>query len=243
MNVISLAEAKSKNLLFYFTSRPCSRGHVAYRYVSNASCVDCYKTRPKRSYNKAIDNPRAKRYYHNLRSRLLRKLGGMCVACGEDDFRVLQVDHIKGNGNKEFDSLTVAGVYRKALKYSKPYQLLCANCNWIKKFNKRESVALLKDPSNKTLRSRKYWQQLRGDVFSLYSNKCAHCGNSDFRCFQLDHIRGQGSKEFKARGNYSVYKKALKMPKDFQLLCANCNWIKKHENMEVVNAYGQGTRI
>lgn len=30
----------------YFTGRPCDNGHLAYRYVSNASCLECRKPPP-----------------------------------------------------------------------------------------------------------------------------------------------------------------------------------------------------
>jgi hypothetical protein len=30
----------------YFTGKPCANGHLAYRYVSNMSCMDCRKPPP-----------------------------------------------------------------------------------------------------------------------------------------------------------------------------------------------------
>ena len=79
------------------------------------------------------------RYYHKLRYRMITILGGKCVKCGVRDNRVLQVDHINGGGNKEFKKRGNMGVYLKILKNQEGYQLLCANCNQIKKYENHEN--------------------------------------------------------------------------------------------------------
>ena len=63
---------------------------------------------------------------------------------------------------------------------------------------------------------------------------CKHCGITDERVLQLDHINGGGFKDRKT--NRSVvkilreYRDNLDALKDkYQILCANCNWIKRHE--------------
>lgn len=67
----------------------------------------------------------------------------------------------------------------------------------------------------------------------MYGGKCARCGFTDSRALQLDHINGGGTKEHKRSSSYSVHKRALEGANDLQLLCANCNWIKRYENEEV----------
>lgn len=60
-------------------------------------------------------------------------------------------------------------------------------------------------------------------------------GCTDLRCLQIDHKDGGGSKERKKEGSYSMYKKMLadaEVLKRYQLLCANCNWIKRNVNSE-----------
>lgn len=60
-STISRKLAKSNGLKFYFTGKPCSRGHVADRYVSGGTCVECAakvvknaeRTRKWREENKA----------------------------------------------------------------------------------------------------------------------------------------------------------------------------------------------
>lgn len=66
------------------------------------------------------------------------------MRCGFDDRRALQLDHIWGGGTKDRRRLRPNGVYREALRMiesgtvAQKYQLLCANCNWIKRFEKGE---------------------------------------------------------------------------------------------------------
>ena len=38
--IISRADAKERDLKFYFTGKPCKRGHVANRHL-NGTCVEC----------------------------------------------------------------------------------------------------------------------------------------------------------------------------------------------------------
>jgi len=40
---VSRQEAKERGLKFYFTGKPCKRGHIAERYTSNGKCIRCEK--------------------------------------------------------------------------------------------------------------------------------------------------------------------------------------------------------
>jgi len=76
-------------------------------------------------------------------------------------------------------------------------------------------------------------RKLRRKVLSKYGSVCCTCGFSDHRALQLDHVNGGGTKESKAIGKLGVYRKALRDTEGlYQLLCANCNWIKRFENLE-----------
>ena len=90
-----------------------------------------------------------------LTSEIKAKLGGRCASpdcrwhnddgtIGCTDVRALQIDHVQGGGSTELRAGHGAGLahlyrVREALKWSElagiqaPYQLLCANCNWIKR--------------------------------------------------------------------------------------------------------------
>ena len=74
-----------------------------------------------------------------LREQVLEQYGKKCNKCGYNaDLRVLQLDHINGNGNKERRTIGVRGIRRNALKNPEQYQLLCPTCNWIKRYNLNE---------------------------------------------------------------------------------------------------------
>ena len=80
-------------------------------------------------------------YARKLRAAVLAFLGGRCVQCGFADGRALQVDHINGGGRQDRlkYGTSPAGYYRHILKdTTSKYQLLCANCNWIKRVEKQE---------------------------------------------------------------------------------------------------------
>src|SRR5712664_1433554 len=95
---------------------------------------------------------------------------------------------------------------------------------------KRQEWQKLYSVTNRIL-SRKYQEKHRIKILSLLGNKCSKCGIDDFRVLQVDHINGGGSKEVN-RSAKSLYDNIVNNPKLFQLLCANCNWIKRFEKNE-----------
>src|SRR6478735_3027983 len=52
-----------------------------------------------------------------------------------------------------------------------------------------------------------YDVQLRQRVVNKLGGKCLHCGFSDIRALQIDHVNGGGNQEFKKQGNRAVYAK------------------------------------
>lgn len=77
----------------------------------------------------------------------------------------------------------------------------------------------------------------------LGSRVCVMCGYSDIRAIHFDHIDGKGHKsrnEMFGRRIMSLYelRRIVKNPviarKTFQVLCSNCNWIKRWEKFECV---------
>lgn len=91
---------------------------------------------------------RQRKYLQKIRKLALDTLGGKCVKCGFDDLRALQIDHIKGGGSQERKTLGFNGnfhlnVVRSHMKEENKYQLLCANCNWIKRHENNEVKSLL----------------------------------------------------------------------------------------------------
>ena len=88
----------------------------------------------KREKNKVEKNTYLKGRYLSLKKRLFEFLGNKCAICGFSNIFALQLDHINGGGNRERKKLKSAtSIYLKALKHPENYQILCANCNWIKR--------------------------------------------------------------------------------------------------------------
>lgn len=81
--------------------------------------------------------------YKKARDLLLDEFGGVCVKCGFSDKRALQLDHINGEGTKHVNNMkgisTLNTYYSKHIDEAKEiFQLLCANCNWIKRHERKE---------------------------------------------------------------------------------------------------------
>lgn len=81
----------------------------------------------------------------------------------------------------------------------------------------------------------KSYAETKARVFHLLGSKCAHCGIADWRVLQIDHIAGGGTKDrtIRAHKRYSHVLESLAAGEvKHQLLCANCNWIKRYERNE-----------
>jgi RNase P subunit RPR2 len=72
------------------------------------------------------------------RAEFIAELGGACVRCGFDDPRALQIDHVNGGGIAELRTLSGTKYFAKVRANPGDYQLLCANCNWIKRAEQGE---------------------------------------------------------------------------------------------------------
>ena len=73
------------------------------------------------------------------RLKFLGAMGGQCVRCGFDDPRALQVDHVKGRDGPR-GNVNTRKWYAHVLAHPDEFQLLCANCNVIKRIEEREHI-------------------------------------------------------------------------------------------------------
>lgn len=81
--------------------------------------------------------------------------------------------------------------------------------------------------------SRKTLRMIRLQTLALLGDRCIRCGFIDIRALQVDHVNGGGHQlRNKHRSQYGLFKAVTKNPELFQLLCANCNCIKRIENNE-----------
>ena len=98
-----------------------------------------------------------------------------------------------------------------------------------RKYNKTEK---------KHLAHLRWYAKLKQTVISAYGGKCIKCNYLDIRALQIDHINGDGASHRKQTGAGSRFYQWLKnnnFPEGFQILCANCNSIKRVENLEFGN--------
>ena len=129
------------------------------RKLNSRKCPDCqrkqwriwwrmsYHRRRKRPEFLLRRNRNKRKCLQRWRQKVIDKYGGKCMRCSFSDMRALQIDHINGGGKWERER------NRNPLKYwrmvlqdtSGKYQLLCANCNWIKRSEQQEYKILLRE--------------------------------------------------------------------------------------------------
>lgn len=102
------------------------------------------------------------------------------------------------------------------------------------KKNSRSSYLRCRDKSLKW--HKEHWLKMRLELIQGLGGKCIKCDYSDYRALQVDHVFGGGVKELKANKNFKSPRRylqhILENRERYQLLCANCNWIKRDERGE-----------
>lgn len=87
------------------------------------------------------------RRYWQARKAVIDALGGRCIKCSFDDFRVLECHHKHSGGNKERRNSkgTLVHDYRyygQMLNHLQDYELLCSNCHSVLTWNLRHQGKL-----------------------------------------------------------------------------------------------------
>lgn len=107
--------------------------NMSHREDCHSYCKSCQK-------QYVIDGKRKKR--QRLRKEVMEGYGGKCAHCGFDDDRALVLDHVNDNGAEERKQWIGKAdfFYQKIINDGLPsdYQVLCANCNTIKEFERRQ---------------------------------------------------------------------------------------------------------
>ena len=79
----------------------------------------------------------------------------------------------------------------------------------------------------------KWERKKRQEVIKHLGSKCVRCSFNDWRALQIDHIEANGKSDTRIMGSGAYHLRVLKdKTGKYQLLCANCNWIKRYENSE-----------
>lgn len=92
-----------------------------------------------------------------------------------------------------------------------------------------------KNPEKYAAIIRKSQKKYRLAIIGMLGNKCIRCGFTDIRALQIDHIDGKGYEErrgLKTNRHKIILEQLMKGSENYQILCANCNWIKRIENKE-----------
>jgi hypothetical protein len=79
-----------------------------------------------------------------------------------------------------------------------------------------------------------WWETKRRKVLTHYGNRCARCGFTDQRALSIDHVEGGGAEHRRNLKSNDICAWLMRnnFPPGFQILCMNCQWIKRHENQE-----------
>lgn len=72
----------------------------------------------------------------------------------------------------------------------------------------------------------------RRELLALFDSKCAHCGITDERVLDFDHIDGGGKRSTTIRGtSWRRMQDIKEHPELYRVLCRNCNWIAHLEKL------------
>lgn len=99
---------------------------------------------------------------------------------------------------------------------------------------KREVMRRLRqeNPEKYNEQSRKAKVREKLKLFTMYGSECSMCGFSDMRALSLDHVKDNGNEERRQIGERGVYRRAKELyrPDEYQILCMNCQFIKRSVN-------------
>lgn len=99
-----------------------------------------WKSEHNRRYEQQylLNKPSLRKQRSITHYRLVMMLGGECVKCGYRDPRALQIDHINGKSNNKEERTYNKYYLDHPDETNKKFQVLCANCNWIKRYENKE---------------------------------------------------------------------------------------------------------
>jgi len=181
------------------------------------------------------------------RTDVVMRLGGKCGCCGINNYDLLSIDHIGGEGIKDRHSFKSWKKYIKFLQelpveeLLSKYRCLCYNCNYTMGFwNKcphqfcsdpipRDKLVisdrtisnthLLKEEYNERRLAVRKIQRLRHrlEMIGAYGGSCNGCGENHPLFLTLDHMNNNGCFDVKGAGFYQQLKELGYPGKNIQL--------------------------
>jgi hypothetical protein len=146
----------------------------------------------------------------------------VCTGCNEhcsiDAFQLCT--RKRGGARREARCKRCVSIAQKAKRADKAVRDLA---NGIRRKRRHENPFPFREASLDSYR------RARALVIEKLGGKCQHCGITDSRVLQIDHVHGGGGEDRRKNGNgYALMRRAmLDTEGEFQLLCANCNFIKR----------------
>ncbi len=200
----------------------------ASREKQRAAAARWRRRNPAAAKASSLANQR--RHMAELRGRVRAVLGGKCALCPATAVELLHIDHTNDDGHlhrgrEVFASRT--SFLNFVLMRPDEFQLLCANCNH------RKRLAASPGPGTRqSAYTLKYAAKLRMAALAVLGGRC-RCGETDTIVLCIDHARGGGRRDRSALGgSAAMYRDVPVNPTKYQILCHNCNWLKRHENKE-----------
>ena len=193
----------------------CAKDHIPSVVLSRANLL-ATPDGPS-IYRATLDRDREARRI--LRDQALECLGGKCDCCGMPDWRVFQIHHVHGGGSKECKHLTRVKFYRRVIASPCDYRVLCATCH------REETMA--RRPASQSCQARRKQALRDAAINAIGGYECRECGYAG-PAIEIDHLNSNGAEERRALHQDQIYKRAIEHPEEYQPLCPNCNWIKRH---------------
>lgn len=210
-----------------YCKRCSSRKLLAWQQRNRPAVNACAKR--WRDQHPGYNAARVRAFQMALRLEVLTAYGRRCAKCGNEDVRVLTIEHKHGGGKRHLASAGSAWAILRRIKregFPDSYGVLCRNCNCVHGANPR---ALKRGTVSRRTLGRRERVRL---VHAHYGGVCAHCQTDT--CLDLDHIFGWRDSRYRGcprRGGSGTADWIMRFGKWhlFQLLCQNCNWIKTLE--------------
>lgn len=101
----------------------------------------------------------------------------------------------------------------------------------------KEKARRIRHSKNSAIRQISYskrYYSIKEKVYSKYGNQCAHCSEQRSPCLSIDHVNGNGAEDRReTKGSTAFLLKVLSDDSgEYQILCMNCQWMKRHRNKE-----------
>lgn len=217
-----------------------------------------YRSKPE---HRKIARQVSKKWRRELSSAVKRHLGGKCFCCGESEYELLSVDHLKNDGGgmyrrknhyyyREITKAFGSGKKKEIASVKRRYDLACYNCNWSKYLRGGTCVHRGGGLRDDVCKQAVYFRKVDLEVKGFLGGKCTCCGEKESDFLSVDHIRNDGAGARRNKNgtrNKYVYgaeiRNAFKSEDSdrigritgkYGLLCRNCN-SSKH--------YGKGTCV